>query len=445
MRRPSIRMLLTPLQVATLATLALSARDTQAQATPNGWDAFLGCWVASDATDRSVQTCYLPVAGDPAAVERLTLRNDSTILRAEMALGGLRQPIRSEGCSGFEVATAADDGARVYVEGEVTCGALRQETSALMSLSPRGEMIRVYAVTVGEQRAVVTERMLAVPDALVPASVATRAQAAGLRARGARIAAAKLLDFHQIEDALDHTDAVVVESWMVEATRDTTGFRAPLRDLERLAARNAPSGVIDMAVMVANPQHFDLYADEAPVSYAPATFTTFDGIGNCSPVASILPIPELAFLGGWGVMRLASPWGFFSDCSMYAYWSRNAFLPLSWGYWYPGALGGYGFYRRQWRDRVVYVPASGGSVPRTPALGVVEKGRGYAPSPTRTGSGSTAVPREPARTTVRPPANASAGKASGGGTSSGAASRPRSGNSSGTGRTAQPRDPNKKP
>lgn len=426
--------LLPLIALAALTPLA----SASAQVAAASWDAFLGCWVASDATDYRSPSCYLAVPGQSASVERLTLRDESVVFRSVLTLGAA-EDIAAEGCVGSESAVASADGARVYLHGSIRCGDRQQETSGIMALSPRGEMIRVYAVSVDSQRAVVTERLLPVPEAAVPAVLREHVAASAIRARGARLAATRLLDVAQIEDAVAHADGIVVEAWMVEATRDTTTFRAPRQVLERLVAADAPEGVIDMAVMIANPERFDLYAREevafvGPMpGFSPWSMTGWYGAG-------MLPIPELSL---WGAFGYLNPWAL---SSLYPFAGFNPYIGIiGQGYWIPGLPGGYGYWRRQLANRTYYVPASGGgSVPRTPALGRIEKGRGYAPSQTRTGSGSTAVPREPARTTVRPPANASAGKSSGG-ASSGSPARPRTESSSGTGRTAQPRDPNKKP
>lgn len=425
------------LPLIALAAL-IPSTSAGAQAAPASWDAFLGCWVASDASDYRSTTCYVTVPGAPESVERLTLRDESIVFRGRLTFR-VAEPIVAEGCDGAESADASGDGARVYLRGSISCGERQQETSGLMALSPHGEMIRVYAVSVEDQRAVVTERLLPVPEAAIPAVMRERVAASAIRARGARLAATRLLDVAQIEDAVSHADGIVVEAWMVEATRDTTTFRAPRQVLERLVAADAPEGVIDMAVMIANPERFDLYAREevafvGPMpGFSPWSMTGWYGAG-------MLPIPELSL---WGAFGYLNPWAL---SSLYPFGGFNPYIGIiGQGYWIPGLPGGYGYWRRQLANRTYYVPATGGSVPRTPALGRIEKGRGYAPSPTRTGSGSTAVPREPARTTVRPPANASAGKSSGGASSSGSAARPRTESSSGTGRTAQPRDPNKKP
>jgi len=202
-----------------------------------------------------------------------------------------------------------------------------------------------------------------------------------------------------------------------------------------------------MAVMIANPQRFDVYADEAEVTYASSVYTPTDGLNRCYSMAGLMPIAEIVYYGGWNPVFFTRPWDVYSDCTMYAFWSRNAFIPSAWGYWYPGSIGGYGYYRRYWGDRVVYVPATGGGrAPRPQSLGVVEKGRGYTQSPARTGSGG-ARPRDAESPAVRQPASVrSNGGASSGSGSSGVsgATRSRGGSATGTGRTAQPRKPAEK-
>lgn len=429
------------LLLASLAPVAAPAQDTSA-----GWDPFLGCWVSTEAVDYRTQTCYLTVPGAPASVERVSLQDETVAFSSRLTIGDTPEPIEAEGCAGAESALASADGGRIYLRGTIRCGQVTQETSTLLALSPHGELIRIAAVTVDDQRAIVTERMMAVPEAAIPAAVRARVVASALRARGARIAATRLLDVAQIEDAVAHSDGIVVEAWMVEATRDTTPFRAPRRVLERLVAADAPTGVVDMAVMIANPQRFDIYAAEEVAFVGPGTgmspWSTSGWYG-----AGMLPIPELSF---WGAFGYVNPWAL---SSLYPFGAGfSPFGIVGMGYWIPGLPGGYGWWRRQLADRTYYVPAVGGSVPRTPSLGRVEKGRGYTRNPSF-GSGSSggyASPRAPATTTVRQPPSSSGGSGAvrSGGSSSGsgaATARPRTESSSGTGRTAQPRDPNKKP
>jgi hypothetical protein len=411
-------------------------RLASAQAAPAAWDAFLGCWVASDAEDYRTPTCYLAVPGDPTAVERVGLRDETVVFRGLLRLGDATA-VEAEGCTGLESARASADGIRIYLQGRVTCGDRQQETSGLMAMSPFGEMIRAHVVSVGEQRAVVTDRLFLVPVAAVPEVVRARVQASELRARGARIDAARLLDVAQIEDAVANSDGVVVEAWMVEATRDTTPFRAPRRVLERLVAANAPVGVVDMAVMIANPERFDLYATEEVAFVGPVPGMN-PWLVNRWYGAGMMPIPELMF---WGSSAYLNPWAL---SGLYPFGGFNPFGIVGMGYWIPGLPGGYGYWRRQLADRTFYVPASGGNVPSTPRLGRVEKGRGYLPNPSRSGgSNGAATPRSP---TVRQPAGSgSAVRNSSGGSSGGSsgATRAPTGSSSGTGRTAQPRDPKK--
>lgn len=439
--------------LAALAILPAAAGAQQSSAA--AWDGFLGCWVNTESSDAGLQVCYLPVAGAPEATERVVLRGDSVVSRGQLRVSEARQPIVADGCEGFEIMRPSADGARIYTEGEVRCGAVRQTTSALLALSTQGELVRVLAVRVGEQKTLVTERYSPVPLSVVPATVRPTLEASQLRARGARVAMLRLLDVDQIETMLQETDPVVVEAWMVEATRDVPGFRAPRRALERLVAAGATPGVIDMAVMLGNPGYFDVHAatNEAPLR--PAFRDGFGGgLGGagrgCEFEQAMMPTASMAYWAAWGYPAFVNPWLFSNHCLPYLFHNPFGLGAIAWSGWSPWSwfygdriLGGFGPWWRapQVRGGGFFVPVTGGSLARSIPLGSVEKGRGYSRSSTSTGGGG-AVPRGTAQP-VREPSNAnvhSGGSASGGSSSGGG--RTATENSSGTGRTAQPRKPN---
>ncbi|MBA3853696.1 MAG: hypothetical protein C0503_04720 [Gemmatimonas sp.] len=444
---------LLPGVVAAQSAMSVDATAPARSAAPV-WDAFLGCWVNTDAPDRRLQTCYLAVPGSAGAVERRVMFGDSIVAQTRLAVSDARVPIEAEGCEGFEVTQQSTDAARIYTRGEVTCGNVRQQTSSLMTLAPRGELVRVTAVIVGDQKALMTERLAPVPLAGAPSALREQLEASQLRVRGARLATIRLLDVTQIEDALRETDPVVVEAWMVEATRDTTGFRAPRPVLQRLVASGASSGVVDMAVMLGNPEHFDVHAATADDGTRPQAFagSAWDAMGgrNCWMSGSQMWFPEQLYWASWGYPFYGTPWHFNNfGCNSFAGFGGFGMAPFGWTLWSPW-YNRFGWWDRRGVRGVAVVPVTGGSITRSIPLGRVEKGRGYAPSGTSSGTTGGAAPRDPATPrTVREPARTNAQAGSSAGSSSGSgnsgASRPRTESSSGTGRTAQPRTPDKKP
>lgn len=437
---------------ALTAQSSAPAESAPAQVTASPWDAFLGCWVNTDAPDRRLQTCYLAVPGSPAAVERRVVFGDSVVAQSRLLLSDARQPVEAEGCEGYEVTQRSADAARIYTRGEVTCGTVRQETSSLMTLAPRGELVRVTAVIVGDQKALMTERLAPVPTISAPVALREQLEASQLRVRGARLATIRLLEVSQIEDALRETDPVVVEAWMVEATRDTTGFRAPRQVLQRLVASGASTGVVDMAVMLGNPDHFDVHAATADDGMRPQAFagSAWDAMGgrNCFMTGPQLWFPEQLYWASWGYPFYGTPWHFNSfGCNSFAGLGGFGMAPFGWTLWSPW-YNRFGWWDRRGVRGVAVVPVSGGSITRSIPLGRVEKGRGYAPSGSGSSTSGGAAPRSTTTpSTVRQPARTNVQSGSGSSSSGGSsgASRPRTESSSGTGRTAQPRTPDKKP
>ena len=167
--------------------LALVALPLSAGAQSSApWDAFVGCWINAEAPGRQLTLCYVPSVESASVAELVVLSGDSVVSRTRLDARGTRQPVVAQGCEGFDVTERSEDGARLYTRGEVRCGAVRQLTSSLLTLSPRGELVRVSAVMVGEQQALVTERLAPVSSTSVPAVVRGELEAVQLRVRGAR-------------------------------------------------------------------------------------------------------------------------------------------------------------------------------------------------------------------------------------------------------------------
>src|SRR5690606_2264829 len=79
--------------------------------------------------------------------------------RSTMTADGVARPVTGEGCAGTETARFSDDGARVYVSGEITCGdGPAQRTSGVLSISETGEWVDVHGVIVGEQHSLRVRR-----------------------------------------------------------------------------------------------------------------------------------------------------------------------------------------------------------------------------------------------------------------------------------------------
>src|SRR5690606_14582793 len=124
MRIPYPKFLIAALLAGVASASAAQAPTTSTTASA-GWSAWLGCWTPAGAAvdgQPALTTCVVP--GDaPLSVEIVSLAGDSIAMRSTMTADGVARPVTGEGCAGTETARFSDDGARVYVSGEITCGA----------------------------------------------------------------------------------------------------------------------------------------------------------------------------------------------------------------------------------------------------------------------------------------------------------------------------------
>lgn len=424
------------------AALLLGARAAaQSVGEPLPWAAFLGCWsnaaVGTDARN-APQTCFVPVDGSPEVIERLVLRGDEVTERTHLDASGRQLPLADTACDGWESARFSDDGARVYTSGEARCGDdAPQLFSGVIAIAPTGELVYVSTLRVAEQRSLRIQRLRGVGAEQLPESVRPALEPLLRRTQGARVAAAHRLGTAQVVDVAASVDEVTAEAWMVESTRDVSGFAIGRRDLERMAAARVPDRVIDMSVILANPGDFrvtmehDVVATTRVQPVASGTGGGFSSLEMCDRFRHSLWLMNSWMyqmpMGGWG------PWGrpgfpymgmagysWFPECAPFGFYSRWAMS----GFWVGdagrGVMPGYG----GWPVRVGVssqrIPSSGGRV---------VKGQGYTQQGTGSGETRSAVPVRPSAGTTRA-AGGSEGKVQSSG----------SGGSS-TGRTAKPRTP----
>jgi hypothetical protein len=231
------------------------------------WYPWLGCWT-SDSTDgralRGAVSCIVPVSGS-AAVEALSLVDGQVVSRQRIDASGRPQAIDNQGCSGSQVANWATSGERVYLRADYTCNTgIKGTSQSLYALSPTGDWIQVDQVRAGSSpNGIVSVDRL--HDAGIPAGL-PRDAASALESRRlaiatSRAAAARPLTTDDVVDAMHHTDASIVRSWIGE-----TGQRFSLtgQQINSLAAANVPSTVLQ--AMMGNP------VTEQPV-YADSTHT----------------------------------------------------------------------------------------------------------------------------------------------------------------------------
>lgn len=402
--------------------IAAGAQDTAA----HDWTAWYGCWTPLGSAGADAPwTCVVPSAGSTAEAEFVTIRDGRELRRVSLRADGARRAIEAAGCSGWESASFSVDGARVYVRGEIACAdRASQTTSTILALSEGAEWLDVSVVRTGDERSLRVTRSSLVPWYDLPATLRETFAPLERSAESARAAAALPLRHSQVIEAAGAADEHAVEAWMVESVRDA---EKPLvirrQELEAFAAAEVPRRLIDIAVVLANPQAFQVEIStpaSAPASYGtgvlPSAFSRCDrSLDRTWGRATGWLVERDRYYAGW--------WPGYSDCFAYGPYSR--YYGYGFGYGYGYRYGGSYFGRLP--VRIVVVPTG-----PTPSGGRVVRGRGYS-----SGGGTSGA-------TAKPRTNDGASRANTSTTSSGssrASSTTGSSGSSGSGRTAKPRTP----
>lgn len=239
----------------------LPATNLLAQEKDTPWAAFVGCWqpIDEETSLSSAITCIVPVAENDFAAQVITVSGATVVRSVTLLANGTRVAMDDAQCTGWEVASFSDDGARLYLSGETKCGetpAVR--TSSLYSLLPSGTRLVVSGA-----RSEANEQVQAHRSRLVPAQNLAGPMVAGLEALlaatdGARRAASRAIRVSDVIEASARVHPSVAEAWLAEVAMETPAGALELKssDLRALAAAQVPIDVIDMLVAVAHPTHF---------------------------------------------------------------------------------------------------------------------------------------------------------------------------------------------
>jgi hypothetical protein len=415
---------LLPFVLAAVLPLARPLALPAQQASP--WNAFYGCWISTDAAGLAPLSCYLPVEGAPRQVVQALVLNGRVVTEATITADGVAHKHPDAACTGESTATPSATAARIYTRDVSGCGAVVQATEGLLAISPRQELLRLYLVGGGDQRALITERLFRASTERLPDALRLRLSAVEARATSALRAAAQPLDVAAIEDVAASADVALAEAWMVETTREVEGFTVRRRDLERLVAAGVDTRIVDMAVVVAHPDEF---VTELDVRGRSGAASGLSGWGDTSCFQRLTNNWGPFALGYWPAFAVG-PVSLFgaSDCIVAGYLRGVPFWAYQQGFWRSGMtdLWRYGYLDPALLPtRVVVRPVQPGD-----DFGRVQKGSGYTPRGTSDG---TASPRG-APTSITPRGGSTASSSEGGG-------RTPTASGSGTGRVAQPRDP----
>lgn len=419
-----------------LSLILLSAASAAAgaqESTDGRWTAWFGCW--SPVNGSTAVTCVLPT-GTSGAAEVVVVSGDSVLRRSAIIADGAQKPIDADGCVGWESARFSDDGHRVLLNGELTCGAgPKQHTSGVLSISKTGHWIDVHAVRVGEQHSLRVRRSqhLESLDG-VPGDIRSLVASRAREAAPARLAAGVPVS---LERAIETSAAVgghTTEAWVLESSVDAAPMKAiDVKGLSALADAKVDDRVIDVLVALSYPKHFQVAQGASgagtvsPLKQTRTSGTSYGAYGSRMPfdVFSYSMMPMQCFNSNRAYYSNLHGYrgygGGLAGCDSYGGWGMYP----GWGYGGP--------------ITVVYRPSGGTGGTPAPG-GRVVKGRGYTTSGTTTGD--TPFPR-----TERATAGTSSGttsttqSSSGSSTSSSGSSTSSSSGSSSTTRTAKPRDP----
>lgn len=338
---------LAALFLAALAVSPVSAQEADAALADGRWMPFLGCWVDAAADDG--MTCVVP---EGQGVAFLTVSDDGEVTDREVVVAGVERTVEEVGCTGTELVEFSSDGHRLFTRTRLDCGGTTRHSRGLLAMVGGDQWIDVRALEGGDGSMAWVSRYRAAPD--------RRVRAAGfgdgpgeeetLVLRAARLAASSIVSVDDLIEAHDRTDAEAVRSWVVEQERPL-----PLHAdaLVRLADAGVSSEVIDVAVAVSFPEHFEVdreVRDESGYAYARPGY----GRSRC------------------GALGLWQPYSWY-----YCHPFYDQYAPTRYGY---GGIYGYDYNRP-------YVVVVQPSSPQT--RGRLVKGHGY----TQGSSGTAASPR----------------------------------------------------
>lgn len=386
--------------LALVAALAVLPSLLSAQQVDSRWLPWIGCWQVADAGVDQV-LCIEP--GDDAGAVRMDYSGEDVEDQLFRANGEPVQ-VSQAGCQGEERASFSPDGRRIYITASYLCdGGTVQSGTGLITMVAEDEWVEIRSLAVdGEHVAWVQryvqatpaavqaagERDLVTPDILVARRLASRPPTLSVLAEVAR-----------------GVDAKVASAWIVESGYP---FQLNGEQLVALADAGVDPEVIDVAVAVSNPRHFNLGPAGDP--------TREDNVARPRGVVGSFGYTPYFGRRYFGYGQFYSPWGYLA-------YSPYGYDPFYYGYGYGYSPYSYGGYRPAY---IVVTRNTGTGYVSDRGTGRAVAGRGY----TRTRSGGS---NPPSGSSGYSPPRSSSGGSSAGTTSSG-------GGSSSTGtRTAKPR------
>lgn len=235
-----------------ISALFFSALTAAAPAhvTDDGWLAWQGCWRAQgDPTPTLL--CVVP-ASDGARL--MTFQGGTLQAESKIIADGLARPVEKEGCRGTEMARWSSDRQRLFLVSKMKCGAnVERNLSGIMSMYSANEWLDVQSITTAGKTFARTTHYVSASTPGLPAEVTTALEANKLARETARYAASSLVDLNDVVEATKNVDEQAVAEWLTTFKQqfDLNGKR-----LLALADAGVSETVIDVLVAVSNPEVF---------------------------------------------------------------------------------------------------------------------------------------------------------------------------------------------
>jgi hypothetical protein len=391
----------------------------QAVAPDARWQGWLGCWqpvspasadsytewMAARARDAGLPTLCIVPSTTPTSVDFVTVAGGTVTSRETVDAADTRTPRTRDGCDGWERASWSVDARRVYLSSQYSCASGASQTSSgMLTMSATGQLLDIREIASGGAKAA---RIARYENVRAPAGFAIDSTQVlpsdAIPVTAARAAIAGSLTGADIVDAVNNTDSLVVEAWLVERGQR---FNVDAKHLAALADAGVPARITDLMIALSYPGKF-IFDRSAFLASRVAP----SGSRVYANAPRIDPFGYMSGLGGYPYGY--GPLGY--DPMLYGGGLRGYGNGYGLGYGY-----GYGGYLYQ--PPVVIVRGNGGGAAR--GHGRVVNGRGYQRDP----SGTTASQPQSTRTP-----SSTGSTSSGGSTSAGTSS----GTSSGSGETRQ--------
>ncbi len=258
------------LAAALLAVGTVGASVLSAAPAPDArWQPWLGCWQPVAEPGAGAQPAagtVVCVVADGDGVRVLSYAGGAQVSERRIVADGQPRPVTDDGCTGTGTARWSEDGFRVFLESDLSCGT-RGETrgAGVMAILPGSHWLDARSVLVQDQPLMRVERYrLAGAEAMQTAGVpAGLVPAAATPETLARMAAASPLGTADVIEASRELRPELVQVLLAERH---AGFDLDAATLEHLADAGVPGEVTDLMVALSNPDRFVVDAGSGEIA-----------------------------------------------------------------------------------------------------------------------------------------------------------------------------------